>query len=231
MKGTYFLDQKMQCKFQKIDVMKIAYLISACILFTGCATFDIYSDYDHAVDFRSYKTYAWLPNPDKPYKNKRFNNQIMEGNVKNYAGKEMEMLGYRIELDSPDLLLEYNFMIEKKTSTVETPIYSNQVPIYPYPYAPYPYNYRLHTDPFYDRYHRYSYGYAPPPYIIGYKTDQIPYKEGTLTISVIDRKDNKLIWRGWSVSTVTNPESYSKDLPKILHDIFAKYPLKQLQDK
>jgi hypothetical protein len=218
-------------KFHKKTSMRTAYLMAIFALFTGCSTSDIYSDYDHAVDFRGYKTYAWLPNPDQPYKGKRFNNQIMESNVKNYAGKEMEMLGYRTDVDSPDLILEYHFMIEKKTTTVETPIYSNQVPIYPYPYTPYPYNYRLHTDPFYDRYHRYSYGYAPAPYITGYKTEQIPYKEGTLTISVIDRKNNKLIWRGWSTSTVTNPQSYSKDLPKILHQIFSKYPLRQLQDK
>jgi hypothetical protein len=211
--------------------MRLIFLCLAFMLIAGCATFDVYSDYDKSIDFRSYKTFAWLPNPDQPYKNSRFNNQIMESNVKNYAGKEMEMLGYSVELDSPDLILEYNFMIEKKVSTVQIPIYNNQVPTYPYPYSNYPNNYRLRNNPQYDRYQRYSYGYSPPPYIIGYKTDEIPYKEGTLTISVIDQKSNKLIWRGWSVSTVSDPQSYSQDLAKNIHKIFANYPTRQPQSR
>jgi len=42
---------------------------------------------------------------------------------------------------------------------------------------------------------------------------------------VIDRKSNKLVWRGWSVGTVTNPQSFEKELPKTIHKIFARYPL------
>jgi hypothetical protein len=208
--------------------MKIPFLFFTFILFAGCATVDIYSDYDHTADFTSHKTFAWIPNPDQPYKNNQFNNQIVESNIKNYASKEMQILGYTVDIDSPDLLIEYNLMIEKKTTTVQTPIYNNQYYSYPYPYYNHPYNYDMQRSPYYDNYRRYAYGYQQQmPYIIGYRTDQIPYTEGTLTISVIDRKTNKMIWRGWSVGTVTDPQSYEAELQKDIHKIFEKYPTHQ----
>src|SRR4051812_40314050 len=120
--------------------MRIFFLCGALFLFASCATLDIYSDYDRSVNFNSYKTFAWIPNPDQPYQNSKFNNRIIESNIKNYASQEMQIMGYKVDVDSPDLMIQYSLMIEKKTTDVQTPVYSNDIPP---PYFNHPYNYNL----------------------------------------------------------------------------------------
>jgi hypothetical protein len=164
-----------------------------------------------------YHTFAWIPNPRDSFTNGMFNNEITERNVKNYATQEMIRRGLRVSTDEPDLLLEYNMQTERKLRTVQTPIYD------------YAYNYNWGAFPYYDPYRRYMYGYGPPPYIAGYQTDQIPYTEGTLTLSVIDRRTNTLIWRGWNIEKLTDPETFSRSLKNDVSYIFRKFPVAPLK--
>lgn len=183
------------------------------IILASCSRPHVYSDYDHSVDFTEYKTYAWLPNPLDSYSNNMFNNQIVENNIKNYASRELDKRGYAVSTNQPDLLIEYNLAIEKKERTVHTPLYD------------YPYNYNWNSYPYYDPYRRYMYGFGPPPYISGYESETIPYTEGTLTISVIDRKTNTLIWRGWNIEKVSDPETFGATLQKDISFIFKRFPV------
>jgi hypothetical protein len=69
--------------------------------------------------------------------------------------------------------------------------------------------------------------YVPPtPYIVGYSTQDIPYQEGTLTVIMIDRKTNRLIWKGWAIGTVTDEATYEWELHGDIHRIFNRFPLK-----
>jgi hypothetical protein len=203
----------------KLFFMKKLLTPALIILFCwGCASVNTYSDIDRSIDFSGYRTFAWLPTPMDTFKNGMYDNQIIENNVKNHVNKEMFSRGYRTDVDSPDLILEYNILVEKALRTVENPIYS------------YPYNYNWGYSPYYDSWYRYRYGFAGPPYVIGYNTTQIPYTQGTLTLSVIDRKKNRLIWRGWSVGTMSDPGNYHQVLEKDVKNIFKKYPV-QVKDQ
>lgn len=188
-------------------------VLLCCLLAAACSNNVVYSDYDHSIDFRAYKTFAWLPNPVDAYSNGMYNNQIVEHNVKNYGTEEMNMRGYQVDTTGPDLLLEYSLNIQRKERTEETPLYA------------YPYNYSWYNYPYYDPYHRYMYGRAPAPYIYGYKTEKIKYSEGTLTISVIDRKQNRLIWRGWNVEPISDPDLFKTNLRADIRDIFKRFPV------
>ena len=181
--------------------------LAGVLLLACCAGPSVFSDHDEAADFSHYKTFAWLPHPDVGFKNSQYDNHIVESNVKNFANQEMLARGYVIDLDSPDLLLEYRVEVEMKQETEERPVYA------------YPYNYMWY-DPFY---RPYIFGYAPPPYVVGYQTRDISYKEGTLTISAIDRKKNRLVWRGWAVS-FSDPTKYEVKLKEDIKKIFKKYP-------
>lgn len=192
---------------------KLLIVYCLVIIAYGCATVNTYSDIDHSIDFSGYRSFAWLPTPMDTFKNGMYDNQIIENNVKNHVNREMFARGYRTDVDSPDLILEYEIIVEKAVRTVENPIYS------------YPYNYNWMSSPYYDGWYRYRYGYAGPPYVIGYNTQQVPYTQGTLTLSVIDRRKNRLIWRGWSVGTMSDPGNYHKVLAKDVHNIFKQYPV------
>ena len=64
----------------------------------------------------------------------------------------------------------------------------------------------------------------PPPMIVGYRTRQIPFKEGTVVITVIDRKQNRLIWRGWGTSCIQDPYNFKDELESKIYAIFKRYP-------
>lgn len=182
-------------------------LLSICIL-TGCATTQIFSDKDESINFNSYKTFAWYPTGNFNY-GTGFDNQIIENNIKNNSSKFLELAWLKLDTAAPDLLFEYHIEFKNKTSIEQQPIYSNNYNFGNY----YPYN------PYW-RHNNFS-----APYIVGYKNVEVPYEEGTLLISAIDRKTNKLVWRGWSVSTVTDDSNYEKEIQKDVAKIFHKFPI------
>lgn len=184
------------------------------LLVTSCSTVGTFSDRDKSADFSTYRTFAWLPGPDNSFANEQFDNRIIETNVKNYVNKEMQDRGYTINIDSPDLILEYNVDIDRVNKVETAPMYQ------------YPYNYNWTYNPNYDRYFGYKFGSKPSPAPYeSYTTDQIPDDEGTLSISVIDRRTNRLIWRGWSTGTVMDPATYRTRLESDIQDIFTAYPV------
>jgi hypothetical protein len=203
---------------QLITTMKTSYNIASVIILltiiAACSSVTTFSDRDKAANFSNYKTFAWLPNPADSFANELFSNEIIETNVKNYVNKEMQDRGYVIDIDSPDLILEYNVDIERKNRVETAPMYQ------------YPYNYNWSYNPNYDRYFGYRFGNpsSPAPYET-YTSERIPYNEGTLTIGVIDRRTNKLVWRGWSTGTIIDPTTYRANLERDIHTMFLEYPV------
>jgi hypothetical protein len=192
--------------------MRSLILIPVILFLGGCAAVQTYSDADKAVDFNKYHTYAWLQRSDS-VQDIFYSNQLVEKNIKYYAEQEMASRGYILDNNNPDVLIEYHTMVEKKHQTVSNPVYAT--PSYPYSpfYGPFGYN------------TAYPYTYYNTPYVIGYNVQEIDYNEGTLVIDIIDRKKNQLIWRGWSVGTVSDEQSLEKELPKDIKKIFKKYPV------
>ena len=211
-----------------ICVTLILFVISAC------STSEIYSDQDESANLAHYKTFAWYPTPIEDFKNDNFNNQIIENNIKRNATNFLIEKGYVKETDSPDVIFEYHIMVEKKTRQEQQPIYNNSNTTLNNPYAysnpgiyRNPNNYRNYGnyDPYWrgNTYNPYN-AYNNAPYIIGYKTVNIDYQEGTLTISAIDRITNRLVWRGWSIGTIVDPVDYGLQIQKDLPKIFKSFP-------
>ena len=172
--------------------------------FVACNSTQVFSDYNRAVDFRKYKSFAWIPHTNS--QNSFFDNQLVEKNIKHFSNTELLNRGYSIDTLEPDVLLQYHLTSEKKTYTISSPAYS------PYGgnmgYNPYGYN---------------PYGGYNSPYNRGYQ--QVEYLEGTLLIDVIDRRTNELIWRGWSIGSISNEAQVESELPSDVHRIFSKYPI------
>ncbi|RYZ97374.1 MAG: DUF4136 domain-containing protein, partial [Sphingobacteriaceae bacterium] len=55
--------------------------------------------------------------------------------------------------------------------------------------------------------------------------ERVPYREGTIIIDLIDRKTGKMVWRGYGVGEVRNPEKALTDLPKVVNGIVEKLDL------
>jgi hypothetical protein len=189
---------------------------------SSCAPTAISSDYNRSLNFAAYKTFAWLPKTHDPKNDGPFDNQIVETNIKNLGSGELKSRGYTIDTNEPDLLIDFYVDVANKVEHVTSPVYS------------YPYNYNGNFSGAYNNgmysyrnsyYGNNSYMNNNMPNVVGYTTQNIPYEEGTLTIVIIDRKTNTLVWKGWSVGSVTDESGFEYELPSDMHRLFKEYPV------
>ena len=106
----------------------------------------------------------------------------------------------------PDVLLDYNIMVENTVKEKSNPVYSR-------PYTRY----------YYNPYSKRIVGFYYPSQMMGYESYEIPYKEGTITLHMIDRKSDKLIWQGWSSDAVNSHNLTSKEVNSSVKAILRKF--------
>lgn len=193
-----------------MKALKIIYILAALSLLVACAP--VHSDMDKTADFSSYHTYAWLNRTDS-INNVLYDNEMIDKNVHMYVDNEMQRRGFKIDKESPDVVVRYHIMMERKESLVNDPGYMYS-PFYP-PYL----------------YGGFPFFVYPSPFYVGNNFQKIVYNEGTLVVDVIDRKKNQLVWHGWSVGTFNDPTEIQARLPKDIKRIFDKFPLKPVYDK
>lgn len=215
-------------KPDKLKIMKkiILNIITITLLFGCSSTYNtVSSDYDRSVDFTKYATFAWLPDKADTT-NTSYNNEIIRNNIRNYFGQCMSDRGYNVNLENPDLLLQLVITNAKKERTVTSyPSSYYYSPYYfgSYYYSPYRFNY------YYNYYPSYGYGYSGYP---GYSTTQKQeYVNGSITLNLIDRKQNKLVWSGTAEGDIYDPSHISNDLHPAVHNILNQYPVKPLLNR
>lgn len=199
----------------------LVYLGLIILLLSSCAATSISSDYNRSLDFKAYKTFAWLPKTHDPKNDGPFDNQIVETNIKNLGSGELKSRGYKVDVDEPDLLIDFYIDVANKVDHVTTPVYG------------YSYNYNGNFAGAYNN-NMYSYRNSyynnnsyinTAPVVVGYNTQDVPYEQGTLTILIIERKTNTLVWKGWSVGTVTDESSFEYELPSDMRRLFKEFPV------
>src|SRR5258705_6128169 len=158
------------------------------------------------VNFNNYKTFGWANGNGE--KKEDADNGIVDNNIKNAITSQLESKGWTEATQNPDVILDYNVMVEKKVNQVSEPVYS-------YPYTHYYYNgWRR----------RRGYMYYPND-LVGYHTYNVPFKEGTLTVNMVDTKTNKLIWQGSAQGDVSNKTVTTGEMQTDVTSIFKKFKL------
>jgi hypothetical protein len=87
-------------------------------------------------------------------------------------------------------------------------------------------NYSYYRPGFYvgPYYRNYAYNnYFTIPRIAGTNVEQIPYKEGTIVIDLIDRRTNEIVWRG-SAEDVVTPNNLDEEVRAYIAEIFEQFP-------
>jgi hypothetical protein len=168
---------------------------------SGCAGDPIRSDYDPTADFSQYSTYNFFADAGPEDTNyQSFFSQYMVAAIT----REMEMRGYSKSND-PDLLVNFNAILQEKTDVRTTP-----APSYGGGY----YGYR---GGFYDPWGGYGYGT---------ETHVSQYTEGTFNIDLVDARRKKLVWEAVGTGRISQKmleeleERVNAGVPKF----FAKYP-------
>lgn len=162
-----------------------------------------------ARDMSSFTSYSFLPNQDtirtSSYDNTRVNEVVID-----QINLDLQDKGLRLDRNQPDLLVYYHLMLEEEVGGEADPVYNNYQYYRPgYYIGPYYRNYLYHN-------------YYTVPRIFG-NVDQIPYKEGTIVIDLIDRRTNQIVWRG-RADDVVEPRAIEQELRTYVTAILEEYP-------
>jgi hypothetical protein len=177
----------------------------AGLLIAGIARCNVSSHTEKAsgVNFSGYKSFAWI-SPNHAKKADRSDNDIIDNNIKNSVSRELSKKGWVETDNNPDVLLDYTIAVKRYVKRETEPVYA-------YPYASY----------WYGRRGLYSMWY--PSVLLGYRTYNVPFRGGELTINMIDAKTNKLIWQGWAQGEINNTNITTKEATAQVKSIFKKF--------
>ena len=158
---------------------------------------------DNSIDFSVYKTYAWFNTKDD---STSMLNEIQISNLQNTVKEELAKQGISESDKMPDLILKQDILVEKTLKEKNDPVYSQSY-------------YRTAYNPYSGRWVNIYY----PSRFLGYDRSQYVAREGTLTISMIDAKTDKVIWQGWTVTDVNSSKFTSSELTKAARTILKQF--------
>ena len=180
-------------------------LIVAGLALASCGSV-AHIEKDDSIDFRNYKTYAWVTSSETKSDSVEKVVTLTEQKVRKAVNSELAKQGWREATNRPDVLLSYDVLVEKSIKEDNNPVYSR-------PYTRYLYN------PYTRSYVALRY----PSQFLGYDNDQYEVREGTVTISMVDAKTNKTVWQGWTTDEVNSKNLTSKEIENSVKNIFRKF--------
>jgi hypothetical protein len=166
---------------------------SAC---SSAARVGVTNDFDHAVNFRAFKTWAWYPQqpkdaeggPAKGYES------FLDKRMRAAVAAEMTAKGLTEVATAPDIYIAYSARVEDKQQV--SPYYNGLG----YPYG-------------------YGYGYYGRAY-----SPVTQYKAGTVVIDIIDARRKELAWRGTGQAQVDQNTIDEAETHRIVNGILSTYP-------
>lgn len=184
-------------------------VIAAVLLFSGCAG-NAHIEKDKSADFSKYHTYAWVDKPEEKTSKKNRRNELTETNIRNAVNEQLRKNGWKEVNASPDMLVNYELLVERNQKRQQDPVYSQ-------PY----------TRSFYNRYSGRVITYYYPSQFLGYDSYSTTVKEGTITITMIDNNTDKTVWQGWTTSELNNGRITGDEIDKSVRTIFRKFDPKK----
>lgn len=188
-------------------MLRFARILACCALLAVAASGlsactsgpTVRSDADPVADFTQYRTWGFY----KPIAMEQsgYSSWISE-RIRADVQREMDARGYRYVEEGADLLVNFQGVIEDRTAVWSAP--------------------RTEVQWFYS----YRHGYVAVP--IWYDQPQVSrYREGVLTVDLVDGRRNRLVWTGSAsapLAPTSKPEKRLAGIDRSVTSIFAKYP-------
>lgn len=178
-------------------------LVTVAAVFYGCST-PAYVEKDSNVDLTNYKTYMWIDLKESENDASSRATAFADVSVHNSVNAELNKWGWQEVTDNPDVLVSYDVLVERNVETQNDPVYSQ-------PYS------RLYYNPYTRRWSSIYY----PSQFLGYQQYQVPVKEATITINMMDAETDKKIWQGWTTERLSGGLS-DLDVKKSVRNIFKE---------
>ena len=178
-------------------------LMSVAAMFYNCST-PAYVEQDNNVNLSNYKTYMWIDLKASENDASGRATAFADVSVHNSVNAELSKWGWQEVTDNPDVLVSYDVLVERNVETQSDPVYSQ-------PYS------RLYYNPYTRRWSSIYY----PSQLLGYQQYQVPVKEATITINMMDADTDKKIWQGWTTERLSGGLS-DLDVKKSVRNIFKE---------
>lgn len=198
---------------------------AAAVVFAGCATLQVRTDYDQRASFTPLSTYEWVDQGvDQGVDNGRnpaMNSPLLGRHIRDAVDDELGRMGYRKAASgTPDFRIAYRVIAEERARANSYGYGAG------YGYSSY---YRgFYGFRFYGRRHfrpYYGYGYSGGGYGGGGYVRE--YLRGTLVLDIIDVRKDELIWRGWATKSLDadpRPEKVRMYVDEAVAEILEEFP-------
>ena len=177
----------------------LVFLTSAFLLVNCSSTLSVTTEYDKAVDFSQYKTFAINKTLDKE---KQSISELNQERIYSAVRAEMTKKGLTENSSAPDVIVHTATVFKDKQSVTASTNY--------YGYGGY--------------YRPYAWGGTMG--VSGYTTYNVQdYKDGSLIIDVVDAKTQKLVWEGVGNKEIDGPiKDPDKKIPMAVAQIMTSFP-------
>jgi hypothetical protein len=177
----------------------------AGLVLAGCTSV-AHIEKDETVDLSNYKSFAWVKTTDSTEQETKSPMTLTEQAVRTAVNDELRQEGWIEAKSRPDVLLSYDVLVENAIKESSNPVYS-----------------RSQTRYYYNPYTRRWSGIYFPSQFLGYDRNEYQSKEGTVTVTLVDSKTDKVIWQGWTTAEVNNKNLTSKEIRNSIKTIFRKF--------
>lgn len=175
--------------------MKIPTLCVFLCLLTACGA-NIKTEFDQNTDFSDYHRFSWIAPERTEVSDPILDSQLLSERVHRAVTQVLGDKGYQRVSDAPDFLITYHTASKSK----------------------------LRTSPFSVSF-GYSRFYSPWEHSVIFNDPQMEsYEEGILMLDVTDAHTNRLIWRGWDRSILTQENFSDEAIMSSVTDILARFP-------
>lgn len=201
---------------KKSHLFLIAIILSAVSCYSP--TPNLYqSESTKGVNFKNYKTYAWLHTKDTAY-TKLADKQVVERALASAVIQELTKRGMTMDTLNPDCLFTYTLILNKTYEVGQgpTPVYAPQSNAGPLPGQYNMYYYVPSSTAYYN------------PELYQGSMQVTTFRDGSLVIDMIDRKENKIVWRSSAQGKVNEKDrkGIRPTIDQVVPAMFKKFPVK-----
>lgn len=180
---------------------------------------DVDSSYDQALDFSSFKRYAWhTPNQHNEKTKQYLDNPLVEQRIHKNIDRQLQLKGLqRVEPAQADILVNYSVVTQEKLDIDTYNTYSGFAP--GWEYGPF-----IGSEPY--RFGAAAYSY---PISEGTTTTVNHHLQGTLVIDILRPDTDTLLWRGTAEGKLPEGQSSEKRnriVDEAVTKILARFPPK-----
>jgi hypothetical protein len=189
-----------------MKLWKYGYILALPLLFLGACKSPVYVQKDDSANLNNYHSYMWVDTRANENDNSKRRAAYADISVRNAVNRELNKAGWREVSSDPDVLVSYDVLIERSSQQRQDPVYSQ-------PFS------RMYFNPYTRRWSTIYY----PSQFMGYDTYEEPVREGTITISMLDARTDKLVWQAWTTENMENSRLTTDEISKSVRNIFNKF--------